>query len=80
MSLEEAKKNVANVVASIVTGVVLTLLLSFILMTIWNILLPDLFGFKQIAYYQAVGLFIMCKILFRDKLIKEDCNCHSEEI
>jgi len=31
---------------------------------LWNWLLPPLFGFRQIAFWQAVGLLALCRILF----------------
>ena len=37
---------------------------SAVLMLIWNAILPDLFHFQPINYWQALGLFILCKILF----------------
>ncbi|MCE9597577.1 MAG: hypothetical protein K8S54_06375 [Spirochaetia bacterium] len=30
---------------------------------LWNWLMPDLFGFKQIEFLQALGLFVLSKIL-----------------
>ena len=31
---------------------------------LWNWLLPPLFGFPRIAFWQAVGLLALCRILF----------------
>ncbi|TYP94157.1 hypothetical protein BC792_11325 [Sphingobacterium allocomposti] len=31
---------------------------------LWNWLVPDIFGFKAISYWQAFGLFVLSKILF----------------
>ncbi len=39
-------------------------LLGFVVMSLWNWLLPALFGFKIIGYWQAVGLIILAKLLF----------------
>jgi Ca2+/H+ antiporter, TMEM165/GDT1 family len=39
-------------------------LFGWIVMLLWNELLPELFGFAQIGYWQAVGLLILSKILF----------------
>lgn len=33
-------------------------------MTLWNWLLPGLFGLKAITFWQAVGLLILCRLLF----------------
>src|ERR1700723_4243664 len=31
---------------------------------LWNWLLPTLFGWRQITFWQAVGLLALCRILF----------------
>jgi hypothetical protein len=31
---------------------------------LWNWLLPPLFGWRQITFWQAVGLLALCRILF----------------
>ncbi len=36
----------------------------FVVMSLWNWLMPALFGLKLIGYWQAVGLIILSKILF----------------
>lgn len=38
--------------------------LGFLVMSLWNWLMPGLFGLKLIGYWQAVGLIILSKILF----------------
>ncbi|HEX4758482.1 MAG TPA: hypothetical protein VH308_10880 [Terracidiphilus sp.] len=40
------------------------IVMGFVLMGLWNWLMPMLFGLKTIGYWQAVGLFILSKILF----------------
>jgi len=35
-----------------------------IVMHLWNWLLPSLFGWRQIAFWQALGLLALCRILF----------------
>lgn len=35
-----------------------------IVMMLWNAILPDLVAVKHITYWQAVGLLILCRILF----------------
>jgi hypothetical protein len=35
-----------------------------IVMHLWNWLLPELFGWPQIGYWQAIGLLALCRILF----------------
>ena len=38
--------------------------LGFVVMGLWNWLMPALFGLKVIGYWQAMGLLILSKILF----------------
>jgi hypothetical protein len=35
-----------------------------LVMHLWNWLLPPLFGWRQISFWQAVGLLALCRILF----------------
>src|SRR5208283_5617333 len=35
-----------------------------IVLHLWNWLLPPLFGFRQINFWQALGLLLLCRILF----------------
>ena len=32
-------------------------------MQLWNWLLPSLFGWRAITFWQAVGLFVLCRLL-----------------
>ena len=35
-----------------------------IVMHLWNWLLPPLFGWHEVTFWQALGLLILCRILF----------------
>jgi hypothetical protein len=35
-----------------------------IVLHLWNWLLPPLFGWPQITFWQALGLLVLCRILF----------------
>ncbi|MBZ5522317.1 MAG: hypothetical protein LAP21_08770 [Acidobacteriia bacterium] len=35
-----------------------------VVMHLWNWLLPSLFGFHQITFWQAFGILALCRILF----------------
>ncbi len=39
-------------------------LVSTVVMLLWNALLPSLFHFPVITWYQALGLLVLCKLLF----------------
>jgi len=38
--------------------------LGFVVMTLWNRLLPDLFGWRSISFWQGLGLLILTRLLF----------------
>jgi hypothetical protein len=38
--------------------------LGWVVMALWNWLLPTLFGIKEIGYLQAMGVLLLSKILF----------------
>jgi hypothetical protein len=35
-----------------------------IVLHLWNWLLPELFGWRQITFWQALGILLLCRILF----------------
>lgn len=35
-----------------------------VVMHLWNWLLPPLFGWRMIGFWQALGLLVLCRILF----------------
>jgi Ca2+/H+ antiporter, TMEM165/GDT1 family len=37
---------------------------SFVVMRLWNWLMPGLFGWHMISFWQALGLLVLSKILF----------------
>lgn len=39
-------------------------LISWVVMLLWNWLMPDLFTLPEITFWQAAGLFLLSKILF----------------
>jgi hypothetical protein len=43
----------------------LVFLCGWVVMLLWNWLMPDLFGLKRVGYWQAWGLLALCTILFK---------------
>jgi hypothetical protein len=58
-----------NTIESIATFLgllaILIVLLGYPVMLLWNWLIPELFGLSEITFWQAIGLNILCTILFR---------------
>lgn len=48
----------------IIFGILIAFLVVYILMRLWNWLLPDLFGVPMITYWQAFGILVLAKIIF----------------
>ncbi|SHG75895.1 hypothetical protein [Flagellimonas flava] len=42
----------------------LVLLAGYVMMLLWNWLMPDLFGLTTIGYWQALGIMLLAKIIF----------------
>ncbi len=68
-------------------GLVLSLFLGlgfgFFVMMLWNGLLPDLWGWKEITYWQGVGLVILTRLLFGSHGYHKETNqpqagCHTQ--
>ena len=57
-------KKVVKVIAMIILAVAFFLLANYVLMRLWNWLMPDLFGLSTITYWQALGIFVIAKLLF----------------
>ncbi len=60
-------KSPAQIAGMIVLGIFamigLAILFGFVIMWLWNWLMPELFDLPILSYWQAVGLFILSKIL-----------------
>ena len=58
-----------NMIESIATFLgliaILIVILGYPVMLLWNWLIPELFGLSEITFWQAIGLNILCTILFR---------------
>lgn len=44
--------------------VIFTFIGGEVVMLLWNWLAPALFGFREITFWQAIGLLALCRILF----------------
>jgi hypothetical protein len=45
-------------------GILAVTVFSFIVMRLWNWLTPELFGWHEISFGQALGILVLSKILF----------------
>ncbi|CAL2091647.1 conserved protein of unknown function [Tenacibaculum sp. 190524A02b] len=61
---------VGRIVFGVIAVIGLAILFGYAIMWLWNNLMPEIFGLPVINYWQAVGLFILSKIL----LSSGDCG------
>ena len=60
-------KSPLEIVGMVIFGAIaitgLAILFGFVIMWLWNWLMPEVFGLTTLTYWQAVGLFILLKLL-----------------
>lgn len=49
-----------------ILGLGLLALFGWVVMLLWNWLMPAIFGLKTLTYWQAWGLLVLCSILFKN--------------
>ncbi len=61
-------KSPIEIVGWVLLGIIgitaLIILFGFVIMWLWNWLMPDLFGLSTITFWQAMGICLLSKILF----------------
>lgn len=50
---------------AVLLAFLLSLVLALPVMWLWDWLMPELFGLKQITLFQAWGLSLLCSLLFK---------------
>jgi hypothetical protein len=57
-------RRVVRILRFAVIAVVGITVFSFVVMNLWNWLVPSVFGWHSITFWQALGLLVLSKILF----------------
>ncbi len=55
---------IGMVFVGLIFAILFALVFGFLVKWLWNFLMPELFGIKQITYWQAFGMVILAKLLF----------------
>ena len=58
------RNRIARVLKFALFAVLFVTVFSFVVMHLWNWLMPSVFGWHMINFWQAVGLLVLSKILF----------------
>lgn len=64
MNLNKIKTTTKYDEHPILKGILLSFIYALIMQILWNLLLPQLFHFPYITYWQALGLRILIKNIF----------------
>jgi len=63
--MRHGKKKLIWMIPAAILGMLLfTFIGGEIVMRLWNWLLPQIFGWRQITFWQGLGLLALCRILF----------------
>ncbi len=62
--VSRGKIMIIHVLAGMVLSLIFGLIFGYFVMLLWNNLLPAIFGWKEITYWQGAGLVIMFRLLF----------------
>lgn len=57
-------KKIALGIGMAILGVAFVFGITYVVMALWNAILPDLIHVGHLGYWQAMGLLVLCKILF----------------
>lgn len=55
---------VLKIIGLVILGIAACFLFGYVIMLLWNWLMPDIFGLKTITYWQSFGILILASILF----------------
>ena len=70
------KNRVVKVLKGIAIAVVAGAAVGLVVMSLWNWLMPALFGLRLITFWQALGLFLLGKLLFGGFRGRPGCGGH----
>ncbi len=59
----KAARLVGLILSGVAVAALFALVLSAVVQMLWNALMPELFGFKQISFWQALGLLFLGRLL-----------------
>lgn len=61
---QTAAENVAKFITALIFIALSALVTGLITMLLWNLLMPEIFGLKEISFWQGWGLCVLGSMLF----------------
>jgi hypothetical protein len=58
------KRGVRHVAWGIAVVLMFVLAFGYVVLLLWNWLMPDIFGLRTVTYLQAIGLLLLVRVLF----------------
>ena len=72
--MQNRQQQIGAIIGALVIGLIASVLMAFPVKWLWNWLLPEILGFKQISASQAWGLVFMIQLMLPKTAIKSDNN------
>lgn len=66
------KEILTSFVAVIVGIALIAVVVALPVMLLWNILMPEIFGIKEVSFWQALGLNLLCGFLWSTGAKRKD--------
>ncbi|TLF46278.1 hypothetical protein [Maribacter aurantiacus] len=63
-TVKESVKKVVKIFFFVLLGIGIAFLVGYVVMYLWNWLMPYLFGLPTVGYWQALGILLLSKIIF----------------
>ena len=60
----KSRNRFLKITGFVVFGSLFILGVGYVVMSLWNALIPDIFSVNEITYWQALGLLVLARILF----------------
>jgi hypothetical protein len=72
-------EKVLLVIGMILLAIAFAALFGLVVMLLWNWLMPEIFGLKQVNFWQAVGLTVLSWILFKGNMSSSNSGSRSTD-
>jgi len=63
-SIDIKMQPILKILLGVVVFCAIAIVFGIIVMLLWNMVIPDVFGFTTINYWQALGLIVLARVLF----------------
>lgn len=61
---DAVQRKIGKIIKVILIAIVAVAVFGYVVMALWNRLIPPIFGWHSVTFWQAVGLLVLSKILF----------------